>query len=223
MTVFLKKYWFIAIVPLAYVYFIFIGYVFMTEFGGDYTEKYEVEMSSIDLLNRIDSIIDAHPEYGQRRFVRYWAPRLKIPKSERKEYNERLLFMGSGKDTVWVRLMLDSISPNLTMLEVMDVNRKIKKNGIWYLWTHPVNTYDAGLIRSYKIRKELQTNFMPMLNVKWVDRTSLLTRMGPFYTYTREWFLDDILWIDAPKKRNKKNSEKSLKYENTNDSIKNEK
>ena len=52
----------------------------------------------------------------------------KFPKSMRPEPKpERLFKFGSGKDTVWVRLMFDSIGPNTTMVKVMDFNRKIKK------------------------------------------------------------------------------------------------
>ena len=207
---------------------IYLGYVrfcisfFMDEDVDWYREQYEVQLNRNELLTKIDSFIIENPQYVKGGFVRTWP--YKFPKSMRPEPNpERLFKFGSGKDTVWVRLMFDSIGPNTTMVKVMDFNRKIKKNGIYYLWTPPINTYEAGWSRSIRVRREIQDSILQGINICWHDKTPLKSRLGPLYTYPREWFTEDVFWIDAPKKRKKKNSGKSLQYETPNDSIKDEK
>ena len=207
---------------------IYLGYVrfcisfFMDEDVDWYREQYEVQLNKNELLTKIDSFFIENPQYVKGGFVRTWP--YKFPKSMRPEPNpERLFKFGSGKDTVWVRLMFDSIGPNTTMVKVMDFNRKIKKNGIYYLWTPPINTYEAGWSRSIRVRREIQDSILQGINICWHDKTPLKSRLGPLYTYPREWFTEDVFWIDAPKKRKKKNSGKSLQYETPNDSIKDEK
>ena len=196
--------------------------LFMDEDVDWYREQYEVQLNKNELLTKIDSFFIENPQYVKGGFVRTWP--YKFPKSMRPEPNpERLFKFGSGKDTVWVRLMFDSIGPNTTMVKVMDFNRKIKKNGIYYLWTPPINTYEAGWSRSIRVRREIQDSILQGINICWHDKTPLKSRLGPLYTYPREWFTEDVFWIDAPKKRKKKNSGKSLQYETPNDSIKDEK
>ena len=220
----IKWLWLIPVIILL----VYLGYVrfcisiFMDEDVDWYREQYEVQLNEKELLAKIDSFIIENPHYIEGGFVRTWPH--KFPKSMRPEPKpERLFKFGSGKDTVWVRLMFDSIGPNTTMVKVMDFNRKIKKNGIYYLWTPPINTYEAGWSRSIRVRREIQDSILQSLDICWNDKTPLKSRLGPLYTYPREWFTEDVFWIDAPKKRNKKNSGKSLKYETSNDTIKDEK